>query len=254
MQDAPPAKASAAVEKKAKKARELFALPNSTLPRDIRKLVRWTPARGKALYEHLKENLPPMDLAQALLERDRVVHPNMQAYPRQAEHTVSELTRLKAAGGDEKPVVVFFAASGGDGPRRLREELERSGTLAVDGVTMRCCDILPGQDNSSNPTVDGLDGHVRPDGLDGTQVPNLATSRSKVRNSASMLSGSSSVDISSADATTRHVGHGLVSPSFSSHAAHTAWPHGATTNREGASRHTTQSSSAVANAPAPSGL
>ena len=159
MQDAPPAKASAAIEKKAKKARERFAMPNSTLPRDIRKLVRWTPARGIALYEHLKENLPPMDLAQALLERDRVVHPNMQAYRRQAEHTVSELTRLKAAGGDEKPVVVFFAASGGDGPRRLREELERSGTLAVDGVTMRCCDILPGQDNSSNPTVDGLDGH-----------------------------------------------------------------------------------------------
>jgi hypothetical protein len=161
MQDAPPAKlvASPDIEKKAKQARERFALPNSTLPRNIRSLPRWSTTRGDALYDYLVKNLPPMPWTQALLERDRVVHPKMQAYAQQAKDTVSELERRKAAGGDEKPVVVFLAASGGDGAKRLRKELERSPTLAVDDVTMRCSDILPGQDNSSNPTVDGLDGH-----------------------------------------------------------------------------------------------
>ena len=58
--------------------------------------------------------------AEALLKRDRVVHPGMLAYDAQAEHTVSELERRTAAGvSDEKLVVVFFAASGGDGAERL---------------------------------------------------------------------------------------------------------------------------------------
>jgi hypothetical protein len=129
MQDAPPAKlvASPDIEKKAKKARERFALPNSTLPRNIRSLPRWSTERGDALYDYLVKNLPPMPWTQALLERDRVVHPKMQAYAQQAKDTVSELERRKAAGGDEKPVVVFLAASGGDGARRLREELEAAG-------------------------------------------------------------------------------------------------------------------------------
>ena len=53
MQDAPRAKpvASAAIEKLATKAREGFAMPNSTLPDDIRQLGRWTPKRGAALYQ-----------------------------------------------------------------------------------------------------------------------------------------------------------------------------------------------------------
>jgi len=74
---------------------------------------------------------------------------------------VAELERLHAAGGDvgRKFVVAFFAASGCDGAEELRKELERSSTLSVGDVTMRCSDILPGQDTSSNPTVDGLDGH-----------------------------------------------------------------------------------------------
>jgi hypothetical protein len=74
---------------------------------------------------------------------------------------VAELERLQAAGGDvgRKFVVAFFAASGCDGAEELRKELERSSTLSVGDVTVRCSDILPGQDTSSNPTVDGLDGH-----------------------------------------------------------------------------------------------
>ena len=43
-----------------------------------------------------------MVLAQALLERDRLVHPAMLAYAEQAKHAVSELGRLRAAGGDRK--------------------------------------------------------------------------------------------------------------------------------------------------------
>jgi hypothetical protein len=165
MQDAPPAKleASAAIERDAKKARQLFAKPNRTLPDDIRELGRWTPERGDALYKDLVENLPSMDLVRALLERDREVHPNMQAYVEQAKHTVAELERLKAAGGDgeRKFLVVFLAASGCDGAEQLREELERSPTLSVDDVRVLCSDIMPDQDLSSNYAVDGLDGHGR---------------------------------------------------------------------------------------------
>jgi hypothetical protein len=179
MQDAPPGKpvASAAIERDAKQARELFAKPNSTLPDDIRELKRWSKERGDALYKHLVENLPPMDLVRALLERDRKVHPNMQAYDEQAKDAVSRLERLQTAGvSDEKPVVVFFAASGCDGPKRLREELDRSRTLSVDGVTVRCSDILPGQDPSSNPTVDGLDGHGNSPYTDGSAAIAIAES------------------------------------------------------------------------------
>jgi hypothetical protein len=118
MQDAPPAKlkAPAAVERDAKKARQLFAKPNRTLPGDIRGLKRWSEERGDALYKDLVENLPSMDLVRALLERDREVHPNMQAYVEQSKRTVAELARRKAAAGDgeRKFIVVFLAASGCD--------------------------------------------------------------------------------------------------------------------------------------------
>ena len=85
----------------------------------------------------------------------------MLAYAEQAKHAVSELGRLRAAGGDRKQklVVVFLAASGGDGAKALHAELGRSPTLSADDVTVLCSDLIPGQDPSSGIRIDGLDGH-----------------------------------------------------------------------------------------------